>query len=63
MPTIRKEDSFSLEWDMDLWGVEFIDGLEMVSEEVWGGVVGRGLAEESEGEDGLDGVGEFLNYH
>jgi hypothetical protein len=35
----------------------------MVSEEVWGGFVGRGLSEESEGEDRPDGVGEFLNYH
>jgi hypothetical protein len=63
MPTVSEEDSFSLEWEMNMWGVKFVNGLKMMSQEVWGGIVDRGLSEESEGKHRPDGLREFLNYH
>ncbi len=46
-----------------MWGVKFVNGLKMMSQEVWGGIVDRGLSEESEGKHRPDGLREFLNYH
>ena len=63
MPAVSEEDSFSFEWEMNLWGIKFVNGLKMVSQEVWGGIVGRRLSEQSEGKHRPDRVGEFLNYH
>ncbi len=51
MPSISKENPFPLEGDVNLRGVELIDGLEMVSEKVRRGGIGRGLSSESKGED------------
>ncbi len=51
VPSIGKENPFPLEGDVNLRGVELIDGLEMVSEKVRRGGIGRGLWGESKGED------------